>query len=97
MGTYCGYKSVQAIVDEVSYDYRLVEHKMVNGNLYGVLPDENGIMVFKIVQVERGDFGYKPMHEKDGPYFFDAPKAWLKLPVKPECFGEFWREGVRAR
>jgi len=96
MGTYFGYKNVEAIVDEVVSEYRLVEHKVVKGNLYGVLPEQNGIMVFKLVQEGR-DYGYKPMHEVDGPYYFDAPKAWLKLPVKPECTGEFWRERVRGR
>lgn len=50
-----------------------------------------------LMRCDQGEWGYKPLDESMGPYYYSCPVSYLKL-VPPDQFGgnEEWREGVVA-
>ena len=102
MGTfYTEGASKAQIVSEIIADHRpgMLQHKLVLGNvLWAVVTTKEGLnyaALFHLVK-SGGSWGYKPMDEGMGPYFFSFPVHWLSLLAPPPNeFAAKWRERVR--
>ena len=103
----------QDIIDEILEGWRtekiLREHSIASEKgetvLWAVLKGKTTdgksfqIIACHIISCAQGTWGYKPLDETMGPYYYSVPKAWLKLYpcVLPEGkigFSDSWRQNV---
>lgn len=83
-------KTMDKIYEEV-----LVRSALVGRFYYAALKRDDGTIYGLVVKTEkdRGEFSYKPIHENEGPYYYDCPNSILKLlsPTDNE-FALKWRK-----
>lgn len=89
----------QDMVDHICSNFKLVDHSVRGGVLYGVYPFDNGdgfgIVICLIEKFGEGEYGYKDMGEGDYPYYFDCPERILAKSTLPDTSG--WRAECRSR
>lgn len=87
----------QGMVDHICSNFKLVDHSVRGGVLYGVYPFDNGdgfgIVICLIEKFGEGEYGYKDMGESDYPYYFDCPERILAKSTLPDTSG--WRQACR--
>ena len=91
------------MVDHICSNFKLVDHSVRGGVLYGVYPanvisdHDFGIVICLIENFSpRGkppEWGYKDMGEGDYPYYFDCPERILAKSTLPDTSG--WRKFCR--
>lgn len=95
----------QDMVDHIVSNFKLVDHSVRGGVLYGVYPanvisdHDFGIVICLIENLaQKGrppEWGYKDMGEGDYPYYFDCPERILAKSTLPDTSG--WRAECRNR
>ncbi len=93
----------QDMVDHICSNFKLVDHSVRGGVLYGVYPanvisdHDFGIVICLIENLARKgrppEWGYKDMGEGDYPYYFDCPERILAKSTLPDTSG--WRKFCR--
>ena len=93
----------QDMVEHICSNFKLVDHSVRGGVLYGVYPanvisdHDFGIVICLIENFSpRGkppEWGYKDMGESDYPYYFDCPERILAKSTLPDTSG--WRKFCR--
>ena len=99
----CSWETKQDMVDHIVSNFKLVDHSVRGGVLYGVYPadllspSDFGIVICLIENFSpRGkptEYGYKDMGEGDYPYYFDCPERILAKSTLPDTSG--WRKFCR--
>ena len=97
------WETKQDMVDHIISNFKLVDHSVRGGVLYGVYPanvisdHDFGIVICLIENFSgRGkpaEWGYKDMGEGDYPYYFDCPERILRASTLPDTSG--WRKFCR--
>ena len=97
------WETKQDMVDHIVSNFKLVDHSVRGGVLYGVYPanvisdHDFGIVICLIENFSpRGkppEYGYKDMGESDYPYYFDCPERILRASTLPDTSG--WRKFCR--
>ena len=97
------WETKQDMVDHIVSNFKLVDHSVRGGVLYGVYPanvisdHDFGIVICLIENFSpRGkppEWGYKDMGEGDYPYYFDCPERILAKSTLPDTSG--WRKFCR--
>ena len=97
------WETKQDMVDHIVSNFKLVDHSVRGGVLYGVYPanvisdHDFGIVICLIENFSgRGkpaEWGYKDMGESDYPYYFDCPERILRASTLPDTSG--WRKFCR--
>jgi len=89
----------QDMVDHIIKNFKLVDHSIRGGVLYGLYPYTTefrpafGIVICLIEKFGEGEYGYKDMGESDYPYYFDCPERILAKSTLPDTSG--WRKACR--
>lgn len=89
----------QDMVDHIIKNFKLVDHSVRGGVLYGLYPanllppSDFGIVICLIEKFNEGEWGYKDMGESDYPYYFDCPERILAASTLPDKSG--WRKFCR--
>ena len=106
MGWYFGHKTRAALVAElreVAPGCRLLDtHEGQRGAFWLLIecgPEQTArglplvLIACDLIESRGGSWGYKPMDESMGPYYFDCPLTWLdRAPV----LNADWRTSVRG-
>ena len=97
------WETKQDMVDHICSNFKLVDHSVRGGVLYGVYPanvisdHDFGIVICLIENFSpRGkppEWGYKDMGEGEYPYYFDCPERILAKSTLPDTSG--WRKFCR--
>jgi hypothetical protein len=81
---------------------KIIAHSLRGNNLWCVnehtytdgRPTISYIMLYRL-SCYKGEWGYKPMDESMGPYYYDCPKKFLKMAGPPmNEWSKDWREKV---
>jgi len=99
MGWYYQHGTITDVITEIVSDQRVEKHRKVGTVLYTVERNRDGRRYAGVYLLESQgrEFGYKPMDETVGPYYYGFPKAWLAdLDPPLNTYAEQWRAKVRA-
>lgn len=102
MGWYGQYGSNKKTeVARVLQEVKPLDHSLRGNVLYMLvqhLQYGKFIAVYLFESMGGGSYGYKPMDENMGPYYFDCPLRLIKKADPPltQCAAE-WREAVRNK
>ena len=99
MGTYYTTGASKAdIVAELKREYQTIK-ACVRGNvMYAIVRGSTHPTVIGVFLLSKagGDWGYKPMDESVGPFYWNCPLAYLnEVPDPREGYSTKWRENVR--
>jgi hypothetical protein len=75
---------------------RLLEHCVNGRELWTVLRPETGdpyIHLF-LLSGEKNGWGYKPISEMEGPYYYNVPRSWLQRYPTTNETALVWRRRV---
>lgn len=104
MGWFYGYETRKQLTDDLlkvtNTGYKMIAKACTSNRLWVVYENPEGYRYITLFLLSKrdGNYGYKPMDEHMGPYYYDCPLKLLEIaePQQPHTMGKFWRNNVRT-
>jgi hypothetical protein len=101
--TFPGYQKsrlVEKILNDYAHDFTLLAHELVGNELWmvcGTVEKGEHVRFIELALLQQfpEGWGYKPMGELCGPYYYQCPLRFLELTTGPT--NPKWRAAVLAR
>jgi hypothetical protein len=102
MGTYYGWHSKEALVEYLKTDFsdhvKAIRHSLRGNHFWTLVENKNTgerIIRLDVITCYKGEWGYKPLDETMGPFYYDCPIGMIEQTTPTDNkYANKWRQRV---